>query len=200
MASIGIDERIDRCFRSCARSVLPWFLIFYNYVTDIFDRFCIWGSNTLRAIEHAHKDDIWIFFDQNNRPYYAKNDWPGIPDNSLTFNPKTNIFLLHNRIIPIPGVHRFDMITADLVINGKTCDCSSFFLEVGWKGLAAPSLVEMIHLYGILKLGMPYTTEQINSMTLHITDTDGDDYDIPLNCSSAQQRHSTWPIDRKSNT
>lgn len=196
----SIDERIDRCFRSCARGVLPLFLIFYNYITDTWDRCCEWGSKTLKAIEHAHKDDIWIFFDNNHRPYYAKNDWPGIPDNALVYNPNTNIFLLHNRIIPTPGVRRFDVITAEFNFGSQTIDCSPFFLEVGWKGLGAPSLVEMIHLYGILKLGTPFTTEQINSITLHITDTEGDDYDIPLNCSEARERHSSWPVDKKTHT
>ncbi len=193
----GIDESIDRCFRSCSRQLLPYVLIMFNYITDKWNEMCEWGVKTLKAIEHAHKDDIWIFFDANHRPYNAKQDWPGIPDNALLFNPKTNIFLLHNRIIPTPGVKRFDLITAEITLNNEAIDCSSFFLDVGWKGLASPSLVEMIHLFGILRLGAPFTTEQINSMILHITDTEGDDFDIPLNCASARLRHDSWPNELK---
>jgi hypothetical protein len=67
-------------------------------------------------------------------------------------------------------------------------DCSDFFLEIGWKGLATPSLVEMVHLYGILKLEKPFTTEQINSLLLHITDIEGDSFEIPLHSPFAKLR------------
>ncbi len=189
-----MDESIDQCMNGCMRRILPYCLMAWNWITDKWDEGCEWGVRTLRAIEHAHKDDVWIFFDANHRPYHAKHDWPGIPDNGLVFFPETKSFLLHNRIIPTPGVRRFDLVSAELSTPDSSLriDCSSFFHEVSWRGLAVPSLVEMIHLYGVCVKGKPFTNEQINQMTLHIMDENADNFDIPLNSSSARQRHVSW--------
>ncbi len=190
----GIDESIDTCINGCMRRMLPFLLITWNWITDAWNDTCEWGVRTLRAIEHAHKNDVWIFFDANHRPYHAKEDWPGISDNALVFYPESNTFLLHNRIIPTPRTKRFDLVTAELSTGNSSerIDCSSFFHQVGWKGLAAPSLVEMIHLFGVCVKGKPYTNEEINNFMLHITDSEGDDFDIPLNCPSARQRFDKW--------
>ncbi len=191
--ALSIDESIDRCFRSWTRSILPWLLACFHYITEKWDEVSKWSVKTRKAIEYAHKDDVWIFFDANHRPYHAKSDWPGIPDNALVFNPKTNLFLLHNRLIPSPRINRFDFITAEIKLNEKMIDCSDFFLEIGWKGLAIPSLVEMVHLYSIQKLEKPFTVEQINVIVLHVTDIEGDTFEIPLNSSFAKSRNTSLP-------
>ncbi len=188
----GLDEMLDDCTQRCIRRLIPFFLVTWNWITDQWDNACEWGVKTLRAIEHAHKDDVWIFFDQNHRPYHAKEDWPGIPDNGLVFYPETNTFLLHNRIIPTPGVRRFDLVSAEISLEGERIDCSSFFHSVSWKGLAAPSLVEMIHLFGVCVKRKPYTTQQINAMTLHVMDSDAEEYEIPLCDESARVRFDGW--------
>ena len=189
-----MDDKIDRCMNGCMRRILPYCLIAWNWMTDTWENMCKMGVKTLRAIEHAQKDDIWIFFDANQMPYHAKHDWPGIPDNGLVFYSETKSFLLHNRIIPTPGIHRFDIVSAELSTQDSSSriDCTSFFLEVSWRGLAAPSLVEMIHLFGTCVKGNPYSSEQINQLTLHIMDSDGEFFDIPLNSVSASQRFTGW--------
>jgi hypothetical protein len=189
-----MEDRIDACINGCMRRMLPFLLIAWNWITDRWNDTHEWGVKTLHAIEHAHKDDVWIFFDANHRPYHAKHDWPGIPNNGLVYYPESKIFLLHNRIIPTPGIRRFDIVSAVLSAgsNSERIECTSFFLEVGWKGLAAPSLVEMIHLFGVCVKGKPYTNEQINSFTLHVMDSEGDDYDIPLESTTAQRRFTGW--------
>lgn len=188
-----MDDRIDDCMNGCMRRMIPFLLIAWNWITDQWNDTCKWGMKTLHAIEHAHKDNVWIFFDANHRPYHAKEKWPGIPDNGLVYYPESKMFLLHNRIIPSPGVRRFDIVSAELSINSSSerIDCSYFFLEMGWKGLAVPSLVEMIHLFGCVK-GRPYTNEQITNFTLHVMDAEGDNYDISLESTIARRRFTGW--------
>ena len=189
-----IDGAIDNCMQGCMRRMLPFLLIAFNWITDKWDTTCKWSVKTFRAIEHAHKDDIWIFLDANHRPYHAKYDWKGIPDNGLVFYPESKSFLLHNRIIPTPSIRRFDLVSAELSSSNNTekIDCSSLFHEVSWKGLAAPSLVEMIHIFGIYVKGRPFTTQEINSMTLHVMDSEAEDFDIPLASESARVRFDGW--------
>ena len=108
-------------------------------------------------------------------------------------SPTQKLLLLHNRIIPTPQVQRFQIVSAELQVEAgqPLTDISELFHSVTWKGLAAPSLFEIIVLEGILK-NRPYTLRQIQGMTLHIMDDNADTHVIPLSSEIATRRFTGW--------
>jgi hypothetical protein len=100
-------------------------------------------------------------------------------------------FLLHNRTIPTPGKKRFSLVTAELITNDARIDLTEFFNEVSWKGLAAPSLLEMIILYGFHQKH-PVSVQVIKGWSLEIMDSDANTHTIQLHSDIACRRFSGW--------
>lgn len=189
-----MDQEIDRFLNTCKIWTIQWCLISWNYITNWWDAGCEYGVRMFRALEAAHHDDIWVFYDPNTIPYCVKAYQTSIvPDNSLTYAPDQKLFLLHNRILPTLEQHRFHLVTAELQVStGEPhIDISELFHSVLWKGLAAPSLVEMVILYGVLE-NRPFTLRQIAEMHLHIMDDNADMHDIALSSIIATRRFTGW--------
>ncbi len=189
-----MDRQIDDFITYCTRWTIQWSLIAWNTITNWWDAGCEYGVRMFRALEAAHHDDLWVFYDPNTTPFCVKSSQMNvIPDNALTYTPSQKLFLLHNRIIPTPQQQRFHLVTAELEVETgqPLVDVNEIFHSVIWKGLAAPSLVEIIVLKGVLS-NRPYSLQQISGMTLHIMDENADTHVIPLSSTIATRRFAGW--------
>jgi hypothetical protein len=186
-----LDERIERKIRYYTGVMIQWSLITWNLLTNTWDSGCEFSVKIIKALEHAHKANQCIFLDSNTLPYCVKGDWSETPDNTLVYNMENKTFLLHNRTIPNPGKKRFNIVTAELITNDARIDLTEFFNEVSWKGLAAPSLLEMIILYGFHQ-NHPVSVHTIKGWSIEVMDSDANEHKIYLHSDIASRRFSGW--------
>ena len=184
----GIDERIEVWLYILWGNLVQWGLITWHWITDTWDRGCEAAIKTLRAIEHAHKEDIYIFIDRNSQPLVLKED--SLNDsysNMLIFNPSSNTFLLHNRLTDSSIRNSFDCV--DVSFNSK--NLTEFFMNLRWNQAAAPSLLECVILYGIL-YNEPMSRTFIQAKTLVVLDSNVNEHRIQLDSELAKNRFASW--------
>jgi hypothetical protein len=189
----GIDESIDTWLRYIWGFFVQWSLISWHYATDTWDRGCEWGVKTLRAVEHAHKENVWVFLDRDAMPLLRKEDeLTDHYDNKLVFYPNSSTFLLHNRLTE-NRFHSFDCVDVSLrkISNNKIENITEFFMNIKWKSGANPTLAECIKIYGILH-NTPFTNIGIADYCLIVIDSNGDEHQIQLGSDLAHIRFSGW--------
>jgi hypothetical protein len=89
----GADQQIDDLLAYMYRSFLQNLLIFWNWVTELWERIRRWCEITWRAILTAQKNDVYIFLDRNSLPLMLKED-----SLSEEYNNKLVIISLSNII------------------------------------------------------------------------------------------------------
>jgi hypothetical protein len=188
----GLDEQIDRFLRWGRMVCFQWGLFFFNYITNTWDSGCEWCVKSIRAIEHAHKEDVYVFLSRNTHPVCVKGDWGGLRDNTLVFSPTNNRFTRENRI-QTPTNNRFDVVTVSLVGQEKMYDLSSLFHDVSWKDQANPSLTEMVLLWSMLAK-QSFTIQEIGEMKIHVMDSDANDHSIQLHDELANRPFTGWSL------
>jgi hypothetical protein len=186
----GLDEQIDNTIRYIKMLCLQWGLCMFNWVTDSWDTGCEWCVKSIRAIEHAHKENVYVFLSRNTHPISVKGDWSGLRDNQLVYNTVTKRFTRFNRI-QLPANHRFDIVSVSLDASGSSIDISPFFHEVGWKDMAAPSLLEMV-LLTMLDSNKSYSIQDLEEMYVEVMDSDANTHRIPLRGEIAHRPFAGW--------
>jgi hypothetical protein len=186
-----MDQQIDNFLRWTKMFCLQWGLFLFNYVTNTWDAGCEWCVRSLRAIEHAHKEDMYIFLSRNTHPVHVKGDWAGLRDNSFVFSTETNRFTRQNRIQPQQN-HRFDVVTVGLDTNGgEMFDLSPLFMDVSWKDQAAPSPYEMVLLWAIMS-NKSYSLQELDSFHLTVMDSDANDHRLSLQNEIVRRPFTGW--------
>lgn len=184
----GIDERIEAYMYFIWGYMIQWGLIAWHWITDTWDRGCEAGIKTLRAIEHAHKEDVYVFLDRNTHAIVLKED--SINDtynNMLLFNPSSNTFILHNRLTDNSIRNSFDCV--DVSFNSK--NLTEFFINLRWNQGAAPSLLECLLLYGMLSKE-PMSKRFIQTRTLIVLDSNAIEHRIVMDSELARTRFVSW--------
>ena len=187
MTHYGFDDRLDEYLRYIWGFIVQWCLIGWHWTTETWNRGYEWVLTTLRAIEDAHKENVWVFMDRNSMPLLVKNDnLTENYNNCLLFYPDTNTFLLHNRLME-NGLQSFDCVDVTLGTENVT----GFFMNLRWKQGAAPTLVECILLYGILTR-LPMSKQTITTKSLTVLDSNTDEHQILLGSEQAKRRFTSW--------
>jgi hypothetical protein len=186
----GIEDQIDNTIRYVKLLCFQWGLYMFNWVTDSWDSSCEWCVKSIRAIEHAHKEDVFVFLTRNTHPISVKGDWSGLRDNALVFSREKKRFIRYNRIQP-PNNHRFDIVSLNIDCSGSSIDISSLFHEVGWKDQAMPSLFEMVLLTMIID-NKSYSIQDIEKWHLDVMDSDANTHRISLRSEVAQRPFTGW--------
>jgi hypothetical protein len=186
----GIEEQIDNTIRYVKILCFQWSVTMFNWVTDSWDASCEWCVKSVRAIEYAHKEDIYVFLSNNTHPVSVKGDWSGLRDNSFVYSLKNKRFTRHNRIQPLNN-HRFDIVSLNLDCNGSSIDISSLFHEVSWKDQAVPSLFEMVLLTMMIN-NKSHSIQEIEKWHLDVMDSDANTHRISLQSEVARRPFTGW--------
>jgi hypothetical protein len=187
MSYYGIDEDISIWLRYIWGFMVKWSLITWHFTTDTWDKGYEWSMKTLGAIENAHKEDVWVFIDRNSIPLLLKDaDVNEHYNNYLLFYPKSNTFLLHNRLTENRATS-FDCVDVSYDTNNLT----SFFMDLRWKQGAAPSLFECVMMYWILNKA-PLRKGEINTIELIVLDSDASEHRITLGSEDGRRRFASW--------
>jgi hypothetical protein len=187
MSYHGIDEDISIWLRYIWGFMVQWSLIAWHFTTDTWDKGCEWSIKTIRGIQEAHQEDVWVFIDRNSTPLLLKDkDVTEHYNNSLLFYPKSNTFLLHNRLTDNRS-SSFDCVDVSYNSNNLT----SFFMNLRWKQGAAPSLVECVMLFWILNKA-PLPRSEINTIQLVVLDSDAAEHTINLGSEQGKRRFTAW--------
>lgn len=187
----SVDRQIDIWMNYIYGLFVQQALIFWNWITSLWDEGCEYGIKTLRAIEHAHKKDMYVFLDRNSMPIVLKEDL--INDeysNKLVFNEDTTTFFLHNRLTHTTN-ESFDCVDISFRENNTELNLTGFFMNLRWKREAAPSLVECISLYSLLNK-TPFSQSKIANASLIVLDSSATEHRIPLNSDIARRRFVEW--------
>ncbi len=186
----GIEEQIDNTIRYVKMLCFQWGLFMFNWVTDSWDTGCEWCIKSIRAIEHAHKENVYVFLSRNTHPISVKEDWSGLRDNAFVYSQDQKRFTRYNRIQP-PNNHRFDIVSVSLDTNESSTDISPLFHEVGWKDQAAPSILEMVLLV-LLQSNKSYSLQEIEEWHLEVMDSDANTHRISLKGEMAKRPFAGW--------
>jgi hypothetical protein len=186
----GIEEQIDNTIRYIKMLCFQCGLCMFNWVTDSYYATYKWCVKSVRAIEDAHKEDVYIFLTRNTHPISVKGDWSGLRDNAFVYNIKTKRFIRHNRIQTHLN-NRFDIVSVELHSNENHIDISPLFHEVGWKEMAAPSAFEMVLLWSIIE-NKSYSIQDIEEMNIEVMDSDANTHTISLRGEISHRPFTGW--------
>ena len=183
---------IDLQIELWSRWLIQYALIGWNYVTEVWDSSCEYGIRILRSIEQAHKNEVWVFVNENELPYCVKEGpvLNTMPPTSLFYYPDTYSFTLNTRLQE-NRIERFDIVSAEVILGSQSIDLTSLFHEMKWKPHSTPSLYEVVQVYG-LHNKLPFTHLQLESARLEVLDSDAVEHSIPLNSVIASRRFAGW--------
>lgn len=168
-----------------------WSLIAWNRITEWWDGACEFLVKSIRALEHAHQKDYYMFVDRNQFPIHVKeNELENYAMTPYVFCEETSLFYSYNdEREMIRNV--FHVVSVELIEVNRIVDISSFFHRLSWKGVFAPSLLEVVLLYQ--KLNKDYLKrEYILEKKLRIMDENGDMHTIPLSSNIAKRFFTGW--------
>jgi hypothetical protein len=172
-------------------SAIQWSLIGFHYLTETVQRGYELLTKTVKGIQDAHSDEVWIFLDPNCIPYCIKGtEWKG--KTTSVYYPATHAFYRHTGEVFEGRMRQFDVVIAEIVKEdgSKKC-CSELFHNVSWAPGATPSLFEMLLLDG-LHSDRPYTTDEIYKWKLSIMDSNGDEYEIKMDSEKVMEAFTRW--------
>jgi hypothetical protein len=187
----GADEQIDEWLAYMYRVFLQNVLIFWNWVTELWERIRRWCEITWGAILTAQKNDVYLFLDRNSLPFVLKED--SITEeynNKLTYYPEVSTFFLHNRMTDI-HINSFDCVDVSLQDDTRETNLTGFFMNIRWRREGAPSLVECVTLYSLLN-NTPFSQARIADCTLVVLDSSANEHRIQLNSDLARRRFASW--------
>ena len=174
------------------RPLLVWSLIAWNRITEWWDSACEFLVKSIRALEHAHKRDYYMFIDRNQFPIHVKED--ELDDFAIppyVFCEETSLFSIYNHPYEDNVRNVFHVVSVELIEVNRIRDISSFFHRLSWKGLFAPSLFEVVLLYQ--KLNKEYLKrDRILEKKLRVMDDNGDIHMIPLSSPIAKRVFTGW--------
>ncbi len=185
-----MDQKIDEFLRWGRMVCFQWGLFLFNWVTDSWDAGCEWCVKSIRAIEHAHKEDLYVFLSRNTHPVCVKGDWGGLRDNALVYSATTKRFTRQNRV-QTSNNHRFDIVSLTLENNGTSYDIAPLFHDVSWKDQANPSLTEMVLLWSMIAK-QSFTVQEISEMRIQVMDSDANEHTIRLDGEIDNRPFTGW--------
>ncbi len=190
-----MDARIDYWTHRIYSFCIQWALIGWNNLTVLWDSFCEWCIRILQALEHAHKQDIWLFTDANITPTRVRGIDALLESDvaALVYNTETNTFLLHN-VEQNSRVNRFDCVDVTFQFpNELQMNLTEFFMNVQWKSGSAPSLLECIILFGMIQ-NMHWSVSKVSTGRIEVIDSNADTHIIELQSRVAYRRFKGWTL------
>lgn len=190
---MNLDRRIELWSRWFMDQIVLWSLIGWNRVCEMWEAFSEYALRIFTHLVHAHKRDVWMFLNENELPFCAKEGIHHftVPPQTLFYYPDTNTFRLNDRLQEV-RTRRFDVVSVILRMeNNNQVDISSFFHSITWRQHGVPSLWEVVEVYWIHQ-NLPSAHELKNRWSLLVMDSDTEEHTIALDSPIARRRFSGW--------
>ena len=139
------------------------------------------------TLYNGYCENTWVFTSRNAHPVLLNNRWKVDSSINLIYSPSTYSFQKNASY----GKSSLDMLTAEIhTPNGFIFDMSSFLYLIKWYNVV-PSLFELVVLF-FMHEKVCLSTSMIDTYSLHILTSDGDDIIIPLSSKTAKEPFINW--------
>lgn len=171
---------------------IVWGLISLHWAHTMWTTVYTTTCRTVRAAFEINMNQVWVFTGRNMNPWVLPEYKMGA-QYPLVYYPSTSTFVFSNSV----DTHNFaTLVTAELKDSEGLVkhDMSTFFHSTKWiSNQYAPSLYELCIVY-FLMTDLLVMNEYIDSLTLCVMTSDGNEHKQPLSHIASHMNFTDWSV------